>query len=71
MLTGMGQRSEVPNALSDANATSVDTSTLGIPVANYPSDSCTNSEFFASQHLLFNIALCGGMCLSLQTAFQI
>ena len=37
----------------------VDTSALGTPVANWDSDGCTIPEFFEPQQLVFNIALCG------------
>ncbi|KAJ8081049.1 hypothetical protein PM082_017889 [Marasmius tenuissimus] len=53
-------RDLVPNSIS-ANSTSLDTSTLGTPVANWPSGSggCEVNKFFEPQNLIFNIALCG------------
>ncbi|KAI0320941.1 concanavalin A-like lectin/glucanase domain-containing protein [Amylostereum chailletii] len=52
-------RSNVPSSLSGSSVSSVDTSTLGTPTANYPSTSCSSSEFFSAQHLIFDITLCG------------
>lgn len=39
----------------------MDTTTLGIPVANWPSDGCSVNQFFEPQELIFDITLCGGM----------
>ena len=41
----------------------MDTSTLGTPVANWASDGCKITEFFEPQQLVFDITLCGGMCI--------
>lgn len=42
------------------NASSIDTSTLGTPVANWSEDGCDVPSFFDSQSLIFDISLCGG-----------
>lgn len=53
-------RPDVPSNLdSSANATSIDTSSLGTPVAHYPSTSCSISEFFQQQAIVLDISLCG------------
>ncbi|PPR05391.1 hypothetical protein CVT24_008005 [Panaeolus cyanescens] len=51
-------RNNVPSALS-SNASSIDTSTFGPPVGNWPSTTCSSSEFFSPQQLIFDITLCG------------
>jgi hypothetical protein len=51
-------RANVPTVIS-SNSSTIDTSTLGLPVANYPSTSCKSSEFFEPQNLIFDITLCG------------
>ncbi|KJA17978.1 glycoside hydrolase family 16 protein [Hypholoma sublateritium FD-334 SS-4] len=51
-------RADVPAAIT-ANSSSIDTSTLGVPVGNWPSTSCSSSEFFEPQNLIFDITLCG------------
>ncbi|OCH90440.1 hypothetical protein OBBRIDRAFT_793317 [Obba rivulosa] len=51
-------RSSIPSSIQ-GNASSVDTSTLGIPVGNWPASNCTVTEFFQPQQLVFDIALCG------------
>jgi len=51
-------RSNVPGSLQ-GNASSIDTSTLGKPVANYPSGNCNIDRFFQPQNLIFDITLCG------------
>ncbi|KAI0275928.1 hypothetical protein BGY98DRAFT_1090403 [Russula aff. rugulosa BPL654] len=51
-------RSNVPSSLQ-GNASSVDTSTLGKPVANYPTGHCDIDKFFRAQNLIFDITLCG------------
>jgi hypothetical protein len=53
------QRSAVPASLS-SNSSKIDTSTLGIPTANWPNTGCSIDEFFEAQHLVFDITLCGG-----------
>ncbi|CCM00998.1 uncharacterized protein FIBRA_03046 [Fibroporia radiculosa] len=51
-------RSSIPSVLQ-GNASSVDTSSLGTPTANWPSSNCTIAEFFQPQALVFDITLCG------------
>ncbi|KAF7968294.1 hypothetical protein HWV62_31039 [Athelia sp. TMB] len=51
-------RSAVPSGVS-SSAGSIDTSSLGKPVANWPSGGCNVAEFFAAQNLIFDITLCG------------
>ncbi|PCH40441.1 glycoside hydrolase family 16 protein [Wolfiporia cocos MD-104 SS10] len=51
-------RSSIPSALS-GNASTVDTSVLGTPTANYSSSTCDVSQFFEPQSLVFDITLCG------------
>jgi len=52
------ERKDVPSSLQ-GNGSSVDTTTLGTPVANYPAASCTVDKFFEPQNLIFDITLCG------------
>ncbi|KAI0035226.1 concanavalin A-like lectin/glucanase domain-containing protein [Vararia minispora EC-137] len=56
-------RSEVPPALS--TNLSVDTSALGTPTVNYPPTDCDINTYFAAQHLIFDITLCGGTLTAL------
>ncbi|KAA1476857.1 glycoside hydrolase family 16 protein [Dentipellis sp. KUC8613] len=51
-------RANVPDSLKN-NASSLDTSTLGTPVANYPPTNCNIDKFFSAQNLIFDITLCG------------
>jgi len=51
-------RSAVPSSLS-GNASTIDTSTLGTPTANWPNGGCNIAEFFSAQNLIFDITLCG------------
>lgn len=51
-------RASIPNSLQ-GNASSVDTSTLGQPVANWPNGGCNINKFFQPQSLIFDITLCG------------
>ncbi|TFY77831.1 hypothetical protein EWM64_g6179 [Hericium alpestre] len=51
-------RADVPSSLQ-GNSSSLDTSTLGTPVGNFPSSSCSVDKFFEPQHLIFDITLCG------------
>ncbi|KAH9987105.1 concanavalin A-like lectin/glucanase domain-containing protein [Russula vinacea] len=51
-------RANIPSSLQ-GNASSVDTSTLGKPVSNYPSGHCNIDQFFRAQNLIFDITLCG------------
>ncbi|KAF8532007.1 glycoside hydrolase family 16 protein [Gautieria morchelliformis] len=51
-------RSAVPASLLNSPST-VNTSTLGQPVANYPSKGCTVDTFFEPQNLILDITLCG------------
>ncbi|KAF8513505.1 glycoside hydrolase family 16 protein [Gautieria morchelliformis] len=56
-------RSAVPASLLN-NASTVDTSTLGQPVANYPTNGCTVDTFFEPQNLILDITLCASLNLS-------
>jgi len=51
-------RPSVPASLSNSTG-NIDTSTLGQPVANYPSKGCTTDSFFEPQNLIIDITLCG------------
>ncbi|KAI0699209.1 concanavalin A-like lectin/glucanase domain-containing protein [Cytidiella melzeri] len=51
-------RSLIPTSLQ-GNQSTIDTSTLGVPVANWPSSGCNVNEFFEPQELVFDITLCG------------
>jgi len=51
-------RPQVPSVFS-SNASSIDTSTLGTPVANWPAGGCNIDKFFEPQSLIFDITLCG------------
>ncbi|KAI0642985.1 concanavalin A-like lectin/glucanase domain-containing protein [Trametes meyenii] len=51
-------RTSIPSSLQ-GNVTNIDTSTLGIPVANWPADDCSINAFFEPQELVFDITLCG------------
>lgn len=51
-------RSSVPSSLS-SNASSIDTSNFGTPVANWPTGGCEISKYFQAQNLIFDITLCG------------
>ncbi|XP_006458818.1 hypothetical protein AGABI2DRAFT_213201 [Agaricus bisporus var. bisporus H97] len=52
------ERPNVPDSLKN-NESSIDTSTLGIPMGHYPSTGCDIGEFFGKQNLIFDITLCG------------
>lgn len=58
MLTRRTQRPSVPSAFS-ANASSIDTSTFGTPVANWPTGGCDIATYFQAQSLILDITLCG------------
>lgn len=58
------ERSKVPDALKN-NASSIDTSTLGTPMGNWPSGGCDINKFFLPQTLVFDITFCGGGCFSI------
>lgn len=51
-------RSSIPSTLQ-GNASSIDTSTLGLATANWPASSCEPDNFFNPQQLIFDITLCG------------
>ncbi|KAL0240401.1 hypothetical protein I308_106653 [Cryptococcus tetragattii IND107] len=51
-------RNAVPSSLS-VSASSIDTSTLGEPVAQYSSDTCDVQNLFGPQTLTIDITLCG------------
>lgn len=52
------QRAQIPSSLS-GNASTIDTSTFGLPVGNWPSTGCNIEQFFQPQNLIFDITLCG------------
>lgn len=53
-------RADIPAALQSAqNSSSIDTSTLGAPVALYPAASCNIGQFFQQQAIVLDISLCG------------
>ncbi|KAN0130624.1 glycoside hydrolase family 16 protein [Lactarius tabidus] len=52
------ERQKIPSSIS-RGSTSVDTSTFGVPVANFPATGCTIDTFFEPQNLVFDITLCG------------
>ncbi|EGO23746.1 glycoside hydrolase family 16 protein [Serpula lacrymans var. lacrymans S7.9] len=51
-------RSQIPSSLT-SNASTIDTSTFGTAVGNWPSGGCNTTEFFQPQQLIFDITLCG------------
>jgi len=51
-------RPEVPSVLS-SNSSTIDTSSFGTPVANWPNGGCNINTFFEPQSLIFDITLCG------------
>ena len=51
-------RDGIPGSLT-AGAQSIDTSTLGNPVASYSSSTCDINKFFTSQQMTLDITLCG------------
>ncbi|KAF9262641.1 hypothetical protein L218DRAFT_960119 [Marasmius fiardii PR-910] len=51
-------RSVVPSSIS-SNASTIDTSTFGEPVANYPATGCPMDKYFGPQALILDITLCG------------
>jgi len=51
-------RASVPSSLS-TNSSSIDLTTLGTPTANWPNTGCDINNYFAPQHLIFDITLCG------------
>lgn len=51
-------RDVVPDSIK-SNSSSIDTSSLGTPVANYPNSGCDINKFFSAQNLIFDITLCG------------
>lgn len=62
-------RSAIPDSLQ-GNASSIDTSTLGTPVANWAEDGCDVPSFFDSQSIVFDISLCGDYAGSDTTFYQ-
>ncbi|KAF9454127.1 glycoside hydrolase family 16 protein [Macrolepiota fuliginosa MF-IS2] len=53
-------RANVPSAVS-SNSSTIDTSTLGTPVANWPTGGCDMDTFFGPQNIIFDITLCGDL----------
>lgn len=62
-------RSSIPASLQ-GNQSSIDTSTLGTPVANWPASGCNINQFFEPQELVFDITLCGDYAGNQQTFLQ-
>lgn len=60
----MFERKNVPDSLKN-NASTIDTSTFGKPMGNYPSTGCNTQDFFTPQNMIIDITLCGGECGSL------
>ncbi|KAH0832135.1 glycoside hydrolase family 16 protein [Lanmaoa asiatica] len=58
ILTLIIQRSQIPSALSN-NESTIDTTTFGTPVGNWPSTGCNVQTYFQPQQLIFDITLCG------------
>lgn len=52
-------RAKVPSVIS-SNSSTIDTSALGTPTANWPTGGCDMNTFFAPQNIIFDITLCGG-----------
>jgi len=57
------KRADVPKSIS-SGGNSLDTSTLGTPIANWPSTGCDMNKFFEPQNLIFDITLCGDFAKS-------
>ncbi|KAF9012576.1 hypothetical protein BDQ17DRAFT_712170 [Cyathus striatus] len=55
-------RSNIPSSVT-SSATTIDTSTLGLPVGNWPAAGCPGgfSNFFLPQSIVFDIVLCGSL----------
>uniref|UniRef100_A0A0W0GAJ0 Putative glycoside hydrolase family 16 protein n=1 Tax=Moniliophthora roreri TaxID=221103 RepID=A0A0W0GAJ0_MONRR len=51
-------RDLVPDSIK-SNSSSIDTSALGTPVANWPNGGCSMGRFFSAQNLILDITLCG------------
>lgn len=51
-------RANVPSSIS-SNTSTIDTSTFGTPVGNWPSTGCSMDQYFQAQNLIFDITLCG------------
>ncbi|KAI0793026.1 concanavalin A-like lectin/glucanase domain-containing protein [Irpex lacteus] len=62
-------RSLIPASLQ-GNQSSIDTSTLGTPVANWPASGCNVNQFFEPQELVFDITLCGDYAGNQDTFLQ-
>ncbi|KAI0076749.1 hypothetical protein K474DRAFT_1707938 [Panus rudis PR-1116 ss-1] len=62
-------RSSIPDILQ-GNASSIDTTSLGMPVANWPADGCNPPDFFEPQSLIFDITLCGDYAGNSNSFFQ-
>ncbi|KAJ7577298.1 glycoside hydrolase family 16 protein [Mycena floridula] len=60
-------RAQVPASLT-SNSSTLNTADLGVPVANYPATGCPIDTFFAAQHLIFDITLCGDFARPLLAA---
>jgi hypothetical protein len=52
-------RKDIPSSVTGAS--SIDTSTLGTPMGNWPQGGCDIKNFFQPQNLVFTVTLCGGM----------
>ncbi|KAI0345607.1 hypothetical protein BDW22DRAFT_893701 [Trametopsis cervina] len=62
-------RSSIPASLQ-GNQSTIDTSTLGTPIGNWPSSGCNINQFFEPQELVFDITLCGDYAGNPQTFLQ-
>ncbi|KAL0960921.1 hypothetical protein HGRIS_005928 [Hohenbuehelia grisea] len=52
------ERKNIPSIFS-SNSSTIDTSTLGTPTANWPTGGCDVNKFFEPQALILDITLCG------------
>ncbi|KXN88792.1 putative glycosidase C21B10.07 [Leucoagaricus sp. SymC.cos] len=53
-------RANVPSVIS-SNSSTIDTSALGTPIANWPTGGCDMKKFFSPQNIVFDITLCGDL----------
>lgn len=52
------ERSAIPSSMT-ADAKSIDTESLGNPIASYSSSSCDMNKIFSSQQMVLDITMCG------------
>lgn len=55
------QRASIPSVLTDSSTKTLNTTTLGTPLANYDNTGCDITKFFLPQELIFDITLCGDL----------